>query len=122
MSFKLEIHRHDNNAEYKSSQTNLVFSKEYNKMVHQSIDDMSDSDFNDQVDNGKLIRVYHQDTKDHRDRLKVLMNNLSARDISWSDDVQSSPCSNGSILTIIRKMARVMHDDSGSVGRFAPTR
>ena len=115
---KTEIHKHDNNAQYRSSQTNLTFSKDSNKMVHATIESLSDEDFNSQMENAKLIRVFHSD--DERSEVKELVNNMSLR--GWSDDVQTSPCSNGSLLTIIRKVARVVIDDSDSIGRFAPTR
>tara|TARA_R100001086_G_scaffold203245_1_gene119315 strand:+ start:238 stop:588 length:351 start_codon:yes stop_codon:yes gene_type:complete len=115
---KTEIHKHDNNAQYKSSKTNVVFNKDSNKMVHATIESLTDEEFNSQMDNAKLIRVFHSD--DERLQVKELVNNLSLR--GWSDDVQTSDCSNGSLLTIIRKVARVIIDDSSSIGRFAPVR
>ena len=115
---KIQIHKHDNNAEYKSQQTNLRHDEVSNKMVHESIESMPDEKFESQIENAKLIRVFH--SPDERTDVKQLVTNLSLR--NWSDDVQVTNCSNGNIRTAIRKVARVVIDDSGNVGRFAPSR
>ena len=114
---KLDIHIHSANAEYKSTQSNVTVNHNTGEISHESINDMSDDRFISQVDNAKLIKIWHTEDEraEVRESLIAMQNNHY-----FSDDVVESSCSKGGFLTTIYKVVRPEPiNDRNGLSRFS---
>jgi hypothetical protein len=114
---KLDIHIHSANAEYKSTQSNVTVNHSTGEISHEPISDMTDDRFISQVDNAKLIKIWH--TEDERDNVRASLLNMQ-ENYHFSDDIEEVPCRTGGFLTTIHKVVRpAAIDDSAGLSRFS---
>lgn len=112
---KVDIHKHSATADYKSVKTNITVNKETGEIGHESLESMSDDRFFSQVNDCKLVKIWHSD--DERATVKADILNMQSN-YNFSDDVTEVECSNGSIVTTIYKSARNLIDDTVGLSRF----
>lgn len=112
---KVDIHKHSATADYKSVKTNISVNKETGEIGHESLESMSDDRFFSQVNDCKLVKIWHSD--DERATVKADILNMQSN-YNFSDDVTEIACSNGSFVTTIYKSARNLIDDTVGLSRF----
>tara|TARA_Y100000401_G_scaffold87680_1_gene73172 strand:+ start:279 stop:704 length:426 start_codon:yes stop_codon:yes gene_type:complete len=114
-TMKADIHKHSATADYKSVKTNITVNKDTGEIGHESLDSMSDDRFLSQVEDCKLIKIWHTEDEraDVREHILQMQNNFN-----FSDDVTEISCSNGSLVTTIYKSARNLINDNAGLSRF----
>tara|TARA_R110002012_G_scaffold312393_1_gene523070 strand:+ start:10101 stop:10460 length:360 start_codon:yes stop_codon:yes gene_type:complete len=118
---KVDIHKHSATADYKSVKTNITVDKDTGEIGHESLESMSDERFLSQIDDCKLVKVWHSDKE--RSTVKAEILNMQSN-YNFSDDEKTVPCSTGGFVTTIYKSARNLIDDTAGLSRFGsvPTR
>tara|TARA_X000001382_G_scaffold107260_1_gene82914 strand:+ start:241 stop:600 length:360 start_codon:yes stop_codon:yes gene_type:complete len=112
---KVDIHKHSATADYKSVKTNITVNKDTGEIGHESLESMSDERFLSQIDDCKLVKVWHSD--EERSTVKAEILNMQSN-YNFSDDMKTVPCSTGGFVTTIYKSARNLIDDTAGLSRF----
>jgi len=115
-TMKVDIHKHNANAEYKSEQSNLTVDTNTGEIKHESLDSMSDERFDKLIDECKLVKIWSKDTADDRANVKTVILGMQSN-YRFSSDVTEKELKDGSLLTTIYKVARP-DDTSSALARF----